>query len=122
MFRLISGLCVLIITSLPAFSHAYSPATTNAVFEFETEEYDSSPEIILTQGHHYVKPYTRKDGTRVRGHYRTNPDGNIHNNWSTKGNVNPFTGKKGTKDPYKSRFDYPSKIHRSYDNQIDDPC
>jgi len=44
-----------------------------------------------------VKGYTRKDGTYVQPHYRSAPDGNFNNNWSTKGNVNPYTGKEGTK-------------------------
>lgn len=45
----------------------------------------------------YVRGYTRKDGTYVRPHYRSRPDGNFSNNWSTKGNVNPYTGAIGTK-------------------------
>jgi hypothetical protein len=36
----------------------------------------------------------------VQGHYQTNPDGNIYNNWSTYPNVNPFTGRQGTIQPY----------------------
>lgn len=44
-----------------------------------------------------VRGYYRKDGTYVRSHYRSAPDGNFYNNWSTKGNVNPYTGKPGTK-------------------------
>jgi len=44
-----------------------------------------------------VRGYYRKDGTYVRPHYRSKPDGNFNNNWSTKGNTNPYTGKKGTK-------------------------
>jgi len=44
----------------------------------------------------YVQPYARQDGTQVPGHYRSNPDGNSDNNWSTKGNVNPHTGQEGT--------------------------
>lgn len=47
----------------------------------------------------YVKGYTRKDGTYVQPHYRSAPDGNAYNNYSTKGNVNPYTGKEGTVDP-----------------------
>ena len=43
-----------------------------------------------------VKGYMRKDGTYVSPHYRTAPDGSFYNNWSTKGNVNPYTGKEGT--------------------------
>lgn len=35
---------------------------------------DNSP------GTHFVKPYNRSDGTPVRGHYRSNPDGNPYNN------------------------------------------
>jgi hypothetical protein len=52
------------------------------------------------QGYHYVRPYYRHDGTFVQGHYQTNPDGNIYNNWSTYPNVNPFTGRQGTIRPY----------------------
>lgn len=44
-----------------------------------------------------VRGYTRKDGTYVKPHYRSNPDGNFNNNWSTKGNRNPYTGKWGTR-------------------------
>jgi len=44
-----------------------------------------------------VKGYTRKDGTYVAPHVRSRPDGNFDNNWSTKGNVNPYTGKPGTR-------------------------
>jgi hypothetical protein len=44
-----------------------------------------------------VKGYYRKDGTYVQPHVRSNPDGNPYNNYSTKGNVNPYTGKEGTK-------------------------
>ncbi|WNC15470.1 hypothetical protein [Brevibacillus brevis] len=44
-----------------------------------------------------VKGYFRKDGTYVKPHMRSNPDGNFWNNWSTKGNINPYTGEPGTK-------------------------
>jgi hypothetical protein len=43
----------------------------------------------------YVKGYTKKDGTSVKGYYRSVPNKDKTDNWSTKGNVNPFTGKKG---------------------------
>lgn len=44
----------------------------------------------------HVKGYTRKNGTYVAPHYRSNPDGKFSNNWSTKGNINPHTLKPGT--------------------------
>lgn len=48
----------------------------------------------------YVNPYVRKDGTFVEGHYRTAPDSNPYNNYSTQGNTNPYTGQQGTVNPY----------------------
>lgn len=44
-----------------------------------------------------VKGYTTKKGTYVAPHYRTSPNRTIKDNWSTKGNFNPYTGKKGYK-------------------------
>lgn len=38
-----------------------------------------------------------KNGHYRQSHYRTSPDHSKFNNWSTKGNVNPHTGKRGTK-------------------------
>lgn len=48
-----------------------------------------------------VKSYVKKDGTHVQGYKRTNPDDTMYDNYSTKGNVNPYTGKEGTIIPYK---------------------
>ncbi len=45
----------------------------------------------------YTRGYVRSNGTYVSGYYRTNPDSTRINNYSTRGNVNPFTGKAGTK-------------------------
>ncbi len=44
-----------------------------------------------------VKGHTRKNGTYVQPHYRSDKNSKKSDNWSTKGNVNPITGKKGTK-------------------------
>jgi hypothetical protein len=45
----------------------------------------------------HVQGHTTKNGTYVAPHERSRPDGNFSNNWSTKGNVNPFTGKEGSR-------------------------
>lgn len=45
----------------------------------------------------HVNGYTRKDGTYVQPHYRSSPDGDFGNNWSTLGNINPHTGSLGTR-------------------------
>ncbi len=48
-------------------------------------------------GSHAVSGHTTKNGTYVPPHRATNPDSSKANNWSRKGNVNPYTGKEGTK-------------------------
>jgi hypothetical protein len=47
---------------------------------------------------HSVRGYTTKRGTYVAPHRQTDPDHTQRNNYSTKGNVNPSTGKAGTKN------------------------
>jgi hypothetical protein len=54
----------------------------------------------FAQTTHSVRGYTRSDGTYVAPHRATNPNDTRADNWSTKGNVNPDTGKDGTVDPY----------------------
>jgi hypothetical protein len=46
----------------------------------------------------YWKPST---GTYVMPHYRSSPNRSVFDNWSTKGNLNPYTGKWGTRNPYR---------------------
>ncbi len=43
----------------------------------------------------YVNGYTRKDGTYVQGHNRSDPNDTVRDNYSYKGNVNPYTGEEG---------------------------
>jgi len=47
----------------------------------------------------HVRGYTKKDGTYVAPHERSAPNHTMLDNYSTKGNVNPYTGKPGTRDP-----------------------
>ena len=49
----------------------------------------------------YVQPHVTKNGTFVQGHVRSEPNNTNLDNYSTKGNVNPYSGKAGTVDPYK---------------------
>ena len=48
----------------------------------------------------YVNGYTKPNGTYVQPYYRTAPDSTLLNNYSTQGNVNPYTGQPGTVNPY----------------------
>ena len=61
---------------------------------------------LAAKADEYVNGYTRKDGTYVQPHYQTNPNNTKLDNYSTQGNVNPYTGRAGTVDPYKPSNDY----------------
>jgi len=66
----------------------------------------------------FINGYTRSNGTYVAPHMRSDPDGNPNNNWSTKGNVNPYTGQQGTKSvqPVKNNnYGYPSNSGQGSD-------
>ena len=54
----------------------------------------------FAQGTTRVKGTVKKDGTYVAPYVRTKPNKTKLDNYSTKGNINPNTGKKGTKNPY----------------------
>ncbi len=62
--------------------------------------------FATAQGYTYVSGYTRSNGTYVEGYYRTLPNSTLNDNWSTIGNVNPFTGVYGTRagDSYYSNY------------------
>jgi hypothetical protein len=45
----------------------------------------------------FVQGYMRKNGTYVQAHRRTKADKTSANNWSSLGNINPYTGKRGYK-------------------------
>lgn len=45
---------------------------------------------------YYTSPYVRKDGTPVQGHYSTQPNEYRYDNYSSRGNTNPYTGERGS--------------------------
>lgn len=44
-----------------------------------------------------VRGYTKRNGSYVAPHYKSSPNSSKWDNWSSKGNYNPYTGKKGYK-------------------------
>jgi hypothetical protein len=48
---------------------------------------------------HTVRPHVTSQGTYVGGHQATNPNTTQTDNYGTKGNVNPYTGAVGTRNP-----------------------
>ena len=51
----------------------------------------------------YFKPSI---GRYIQPHYKTSPNKTKIDNYSSKYNYNPYTGKKGTVDPFKYKFRY----------------
>ena len=48
---------------------------------------------------HYVQPHVTSTGSSVSGHYQTNSNNTQMDNYSTRGNINPYTGAVGTRTP-----------------------
>lgn len=81
------AVCCLCLISFAAFARGGSGGSHSSYYS--------------SSGEHSVSGYTRSNGTYVAGHQQTNPNGTKYDNWSSKGNVNPYTGKPGTVDPSK---------------------
>lgn len=45
----------------------------------------------------YQTGFYKKSGKQVQGHFKTSPNKTKSDNYSTKGNVNPYNLKKGSK-------------------------
>ena len=71
----------------------------------------------VSVGQTYVPGYIKADGSYVAGHYKSAPNETKLDNYSTKGNSNPFTGKAGTADPYKPStptYQMPAPTYQPY--------
>lgn len=66
---------------------------------------------LFAQSDVYVNGYFKNNGTYVQPHFKTAPNSSMFDNYSTKGNYNPYTGKPGWIDPY-------SKVSSSYYSAI----
>lgn len=61
----------------------------------------------------WVNGYQRRDGTYVQGHYKTESNNTRNDNYSTRGNINPYTGSYGTKPrDYETNYNYGSGTRR----------
>ena len=60
----------------------------------------------FAQSAHQVRGYTRADGAYVAPHMQTNSNATTSDNWSTRGNVNPYTGTVGTRPDTRPSYGY----------------
>ena len=66
---------------------------------------------VAASADQYVNGYTRANGTYVNGYNRSDANSTVNDNYSTRGNINPYTGQAGTRSP-----DY-SSSYRGYGSQ-----
>jgi hypothetical protein len=55
------------------------------------------PIALFGQSSEKVRGYRKKNGTTVHSYRKTTPNSTKKDNYSHKGNTNPYTGKKGYK-------------------------
>ena len=94
-----------LLLSVILFSSAYAGTWVNGYIRkdgtYVQGYYRSSPSIgsysynKVNPSSYYVRGYYRKDGTYVQGHRRSSPNSNRRDNYSTWGNINPYTLEKG---------------------------
>jgi hypothetical protein len=84
---------------LPDFRHLRYLAIAATAFLFAYSPIEAFAGRVNPNSE-YVAPHCRQNGSCVRGYHRTVPDGTKCNNYSNRGNVNPWNGKPGTKSPY----------------------
>lgn len=53
----------------------------------------------VNPNYHYVQGHYRVDGVYVKGHYKTNSNETNRDNYTTKPNINPWTGQLGYVEP-----------------------
>lgn len=89
------ALASLMAASHPVFARGHSGGGRSSSHSYSSRSSRSSGST--NPGHHYTSGYTTRRGTSVKGYNSTNSDNHFGNNYSTKGNRNPFTGKMGTR-------------------------
>ena len=75
--------------------------SVNAQYNYGSTSYGSSSYGTSSYGVNtnstYVNGYTKSNGTYVQGHYRSSQNSTNHDNYSTSGNYNPYTGSAGSR-------------------------
>jgi hypothetical protein len=80
---------VMLFASLPAFGFQRGSHSSRSYSSGRT-----------SSSHTTVHGYTTRRGTHVQSYRKTTPDHSRSNNFTSRGNTNPYTGKRGYKKPY----------------------
>ena len=90
MKRILLSISIILVSIISTNAQVYSGYSGNS-------SNTSSNSTRSATGVRYQRGYTRSNGTYVSGHYKTKTNNTNHDNFSTKGNVNTFTGSSGTR-------------------------
>jgi hypothetical protein len=86
------------VVSCGAFAQRQSNPYGNPYGSSNSNPYGSAPGNGYTNPNsHAVDGYVRSNGTYVAPSHATNPNSTRSDNYGTKGNVNPYTGKSGSR-------------------------
>jgi hypothetical protein len=98
------------VTSIPEsnYSRTTTPSYSSPSTQSRYTDYNYRPPV----GDHRVSGYYRRDGTYVAPHYKTNRDDSFWNNYSSRGNLNPYTGRIGSKVP-SSGYSYKAPSYKA---------
>jgi hypothetical protein len=84
MKAILFAVAAVVTTSVPSFAQYYGGYGTG-----------SNSQSHSTSGY-----YNQNSGAYVQPHYQTNPNNTTLDNYGTRGNYNPYTGRTGTRNPY----------------------
>lgn len=93
--RILLGILLSILVIAPITSEAKG----SGGHSYRSSRHSSSGHV--NSSHSHVRGYTKSNGTHVNSYNRTSSNSTKLDNYSTKGNINPYTGRSGTHDPYK---------------------
>lgn len=78
----------------PSSAYQYGGVPAGTASDYPYSGYSSYSSTVFP-GDHFVSSYMRKDGRFVSGHRQTNANDTMFDNYSSQGNMNPYTMKQG---------------------------
>jgi hypothetical protein len=90
-------LAAILLAAVTGDAHAGKGGYRGGSRSSPSRTFRSSPGTGSRSSSVHVRGYTRSNGTVVQPHRRSAADGRFSNNWTTRGNVNPYTGRAGSR-------------------------
>lgn len=97
MKKIILSGAILAMSFISNVNAQFFESSNRLVGSFNSSQTTSSTFNNVNTSTRYQNGYTRKDGTFVTGHMKTTSNGTNLNNYSTRSNVNPYTGTTGSR-------------------------